>query len=77
MLIQHWLCHAGGIGDVVHRRTVEPSVGKNLESNIEDLLATGRGGKTLGHGSYHMVTGNKGSVKEFRDRVRGRRGQRP
>ena len=49
VLIDHRLRDAGGLGDIVHRCTVVALAGKDLHSDIKQLLTTGRGGKSDGH----------------------------
>ena len=56
VLVEHRFRHAGGLGDVVHRRLVVAGAGEDVEGDVEQLLAAGGGGESRGHG-YPMVTG--------------------
>jgi len=64
MLVQHGLRDTGGLGDVVHRRDVEPVGGEGLECHVEKLAPTlGRGQagaapRVGAVGSRHRPNGN-------------------
>jgi len=62
VLIQHWFGHSGGFSDLVHRGAVIAGASEDLERNVEDLFAPGRGGETgMSHGNVMLGAISTGS----------------
>jgi len=49
MLIEHRLGNACRVGDVVHRRAMEATLGKEADRGLDELLTSCGGGKSYGH----------------------------